>query len=109
MDPTLQYRHYRKLGTYQERSACVCVCEGIITLTWRGSDAQVAAEVILQCGQHGAHVLLQLVQADDVLHQGGVDAHLSHLALGFHFREGERSGQEKRQGLKPFPRVLMEK
>lgn len=64
------------------------VCEGRTMLTWRGPDAQVTAEVILQRGQHGSHVFLQLIQADDVLHQGGIDAHFSHLALRFCFREG---------------------
>lgn len=79
----------------------------MMMLTWRGPDAQVTAEVVLQRGQHGSHLLLHLIQADDVLHQGGVDAHFTRLALRFRFREGwvekagdERWGGKRRESLK---------
>lgn len=93
------------------RRVCVCarVCVGVITLTWWGSNPKVAAEVFLQHDQHSGHVLLHLVQADDVLHQGGVDAHFCRLVLRFCFTErwcGGGGEEERREDERGFKAIL---
>lgn len=63
--------------------------------TWRGSDAQVAREVIFERVQNSHHVPLHLIQVDDAFHQGGINIHLRRLALCLGLGDGERENSEK--------------
>lgn len=51
-------------------------------ITWRGSDAQAACEVIFESSENGRHVRFHLVQVDDIPHQSRADVDLGRLALG---------------------------
>lgn len=68
---------------------------GQTRITWRGSDAQAACEVVFESSENGRHVRLHLVQVDNVPHQSRADADLGRLALGLGCRD-QKEGRKMR-------------
>ena len=84
-----------------DQNSCPACPTGI---TWGGSDAQAAGEVLFESSEDGRHVRLHLVQVDDVPHQSRVDADLGRLALGLCWRD--QTGEGKRESSR-YPATVL--